>query len=176
MSSSLLRLVACAGAFTAALFVFASTSFAAGDRITVVRGGSTSPQAGPQGSDTAPRGEVELRGPKRLGTSPLRLSPGSAGPLLPGKSGGPTVSAGKKAKSNPQLLADWHGLDHRASRLAFGGNQFSGEPPDQGLCVGNGVVMETVNQVIRFYDTVGNPLSGNISLNEFTISRRPSTA
>ena len=39
-------------------------------------------------------------------------------------------------------------------------NQFSLEPPDQGLCVGNGYVVEAVNSVIQVWDTNGNELTG----------------
>jgi hypothetical protein len=71
------------------------------------------------------------------------------------------------AKSNPQLLVHFQGLDHRDQRLANGGNQFSLEPPDQGLCAGNGKVVEVVNDALRVYDTAGNDLTGVIALNSF---------
>src|SRR5205814_9387353 len=48
------------------------------------------------------------------------------------------------------------GLTHLDQRLyAGGGNQFSTEPPDQGLAVGNGFVLEGVNAAINVYDTNG---------------------
>ncbi|MGI9115645.1 MAG: hypothetical protein ACR2FX_11570 [Chthoniobacterales bacterium] len=48
------------------------------------------------------------------------------------------------------------GLTHLEQRLyAAGGNQFSLEPPDQGLAVGNGFVLEAVNSAINIYDTNG---------------------
>jgi hypothetical protein len=73
-----------------------------------------------------------------------------------------------KAKSNPELLLSIDGLNHFSQRFgANKGNQFSLEPPDQGLCVGNGFVLETLNDVLRIYDTVGNPLTGPIDLNSF---------
>jgi hypothetical protein len=62
---------------------------------------------------------------------------------------GTAAPAAKKAKSTPELLLDWEGVNHRNQRLAFGGNQFSGEPPDQGLCVVNGFALETVNSALR---------------------------
>ena len=46
----------------------------------------------------------------------------------------------------------FHGLNHRDQRLANGGNQFSLEPPDQALCVGNGYTVESVNSVLRVYE------------------------
>ncbi|MDX6511980.1 MAG: hypothetical protein QOE36_1484 [Gaiellaceae bacterium] len=47
------------------------------------------------------------------------------------------------------------GLTHRDQRLADGGNQFSLEPPDQGLCVGNSQVVESVNDAFAVYSTLG---------------------
>src|SRR5437660_4955257 len=82
---------------------------------------------------------------------------------------GPAVSAlsGKKAKSNPQLNVSFNGLNFRQQRLANNGNQFSVEPPDQGLCAGNGFVMEAINDVLRVFDTSGNALTGVVDLNTF---------
>src|SRR5690348_7927504 len=68
-----------------------------------------------------------------------------------GAGGGPSVSSGKKAKSNPTFNFGFEGLNHYQQRYSRGGNQFSLEPPDQGLCVGNGDVVETVNDVINVY-------------------------
>src|SRR5207249_4306871 len=60
---------------------------------------------------------------------------------------GVSVKSGSKAKSNPQFNTGFEGLNHYQQRYARGGNQFSVEPPDQGLCVGNGYVVEAVNDV-----------------------------
>jgi hypothetical protein len=86
-----------------------------------------------------------------------------------GGSPGPGVSAksGKKAKSNPIVNLTFDGLNHRNQRLANGGNQFSLEPPDQGLCGGNGFVVEAINDVLRVYDTNGNAQTGVVDLNTF---------
>jgi hypothetical protein len=54
----------------------------------------------------------------------------------------------------------FNGISHVDSRTANNGNQFSVEPPDQGLCVGNGYVLEAVNDAVRVFDTQGNPLTG----------------
>jgi hypothetical protein len=70
----------------------------------------------------------------------------------------------------------WEGLDHTDQRLAAAGNQFSLEPPDQGLCVGhvspNGPefgpeVVESVNDALTFYDASSNQFTPAISLSEF---------
>jgi hypothetical protein len=73
-----------------------------------------------------------------------------------------------KAKSNPELTLSIDGINHFQQRfVAAGGNQFSIEPPDQGLCVGNGFVLETVNDTLRIFDTAGNPVIAPKDLNSF---------
>jgi hypothetical protein len=66
------------------------------------------------------------------------------------------VASGPRAKSNPSLNQSFQGLNHYQQRYARGGNQFSIEPPDQALCVGNGFVLEAVNDVLNVYDKQGN--------------------
>jgi hypothetical protein len=61
----------------------------------------------------------------------------------------------------------FNGLTHRDQRLASGGNQFNIEPPDQGLAVGNGFVLEAVNTALAAHDTSGALVGGPIALNEF---------
>jgi hypothetical protein len=71
-------------------------------------------------------------------------------------SNGASVSSGKKAKSSPILKTSFEGLNHYQQRFARGGNQFSLEPPDQGLCVGNGFVLEATNNVMNIFDASGS--------------------
>ena len=68
---------------------------------------------------------------------------------------GASVSSASKAKSNPAFKLGFEGLNHYQQRYSRGGNQFSVEPPDQGLCVGNGYVVEPVNDVINVFNTAG---------------------
>src|SRR6266566_5836371 len=68
-----------------------------------------------------------------------------------GAGGGPLVNSGKKAKSNPTFNFGFEGLNHFQQRYSRGGNQFSVEPPDQGMCAGNGYVVEAVNDVFNVY-------------------------
>jgi hypothetical protein len=80
----------------------------------------------------------------------------------------PKVKSSNVAGSNPELLLSFDGMNHFDQRFgANGGNQFSLEPPDQGLCVGNGYVVEAINSVIRVWDTNGNALTGVGDLNTF---------
>ena len=75
--------------------------------------------------------------------------------LSRGVGNGVSVTSGKKAKSSPVFNTGWEGLNLYQQRFARGGNQFTVEPPDQGLCVGNGYVVEAVNDVINVYNTSG---------------------
>jgi hypothetical protein len=65
----------------------------------------------------------------------------------------------------------WEGITNRDSALAPGNGGFSGEPPDQGLCVGTFKgqtdVFESVNSALTAYDSHGNQLVGDVSLNTF---------
>ena len=110
-------------------------------------------------------------GPEAAGVTPgPPLAPGSSSPVNRSLSSpsdqGEEVSSAAVARAGEATAAatlgvSFHGLDHFDQRTANGGNQFSVEPPDQGLCVGNGFVMETVNDVIQVFDTSGNPLTAS---------------
>jgi hypothetical protein len=72
--------------------------------------------------------------------------------------------------SNPGF-GGFPGLTHFDQRTADGGNQFSLEPPDQGLCVGAGRVIEPINDVFAIYDAATgaklSPATGATSLTLF---------
>jgi hypothetical protein len=75
-------------------------------------------------------------------------------------------SKGTKGKgANPSLSASFDGLNFFDQRFANGGNQFSVEPPDQGLCVGDGKVVEVVNDVYQVFDSSGHALINPVDLN-----------
>jgi hypothetical protein len=86
-----------------------------------------------------------------------------------GLAGVPRVRPNVKVRSgvNGTQLLTFEGLNHFDSRTANGGNQFSLEPPDQGLCVGGGAVVEPVNSAIRIFDAAGVPLTSVVDLNTF---------
>ncbi len=75
------------------------------------------------------------------------------------------------ASSNPDLALSLAGLNFEEQRTADGGNQFSLEPPDQALCVGNGYALEAVNNVFRVRSSVTgaaiDPASGGAAMNPF---------
>ncbi|MEJ2291586.1 MAG: hypothetical protein P8Y05_07705 [Deinococcales bacterium] len=78
----------------------------------------------------------------------------------PGPSGGTTVAPFSTVSS-------FQGLDHYDQRTADNGHQFSVEPPDQGLCVGNGFALEALNDVVQVYDASSHQGKGVASLNQF---------
>jgi hypothetical protein len=70
-----------------------------------------------------------------------------------GTGNGVSVNSGKKAKSNPTFDTGFEGLNLYQQRYARGGNQFTVEPPDQGMCAGNGYVLEAVNDVLNVFSS-----------------------
>jgi len=71
------------------------------------------------------------------------------------------------ARAGFRANAGFDGLTHFEQRNASGGNQFSSEPPDQALAVGNGFVLEAVNTAIRVRRADGGVASATLGLNEF---------
>jgi hypothetical protein len=74
---------------------------------------------------------------------------------------------GMKVQGTQGLRRSFEALNHFDQRTANNGNQFSIVPPDQGMCVGNGFVFETVNDVLQIFDTKGNAVSPPTDLNSF---------
>ena len=65
------------------------------------------------------------------------------------------------------LNRSFKGLDAFDQRYANNGNQFSLEPPDQGLCASAGFEVETVNDVVRVYRPSGSAGTAVTDLNTF---------
>jgi hypothetical protein len=78
-----------------------------------------------------------------------------------------TEGQGVSSSGPLQVLQTFDGLNHRNQRLANGAKQFSLEPPDQGLCVGNGVEMEIINDVMKIYSPSGGTVKATEDLNTF---------
>jgi len=107
-----------------------------------------------------PDAESEAAG----GHDPVRNGHVGKKVVPPGPSG---VTPSQPSLAVSHSESGWQGIDHFDQRFTDGGNQFSTEPPDQGLCVGNGHVFEAVNTAVRSYSTSGAPQSTVISLNQF---------
>src|SRR5262245_16668057 len=80
----------------------------------------------------------------------------------------PMAAVGMGLSINPVNQSfGFDGITHAQQRLANRGNQFSVEPPSQGLAVGNGYVLEGVNNAVQVYSTSGTPqLATVLSTNE----------
>ena len=146
-----LALAGMVSAVTVVWLTAAGPAGAARAATQVPLGGTGSPRTGDftpiereSSQDEFPTGEESDEGPDPYnGTISLSGSGGG---------GGPSVNGGKKAKSNPTFNSGFEGLNHYQQRYSRGGNQFSVEPPDQGMCVGNGYVVEAVNDVFNVFN------------------------
>lgn len=98
--------------------------------------------------------DMELHKPLLRGFAPLKSLP------TPAAKGKPVVgpAAGDTG---------FNGLDHFDQRNADNGNQFSTEPPDQGMGVNATQVFEAVNDALAVYDRSGNLLAGPTAINKF---------
>jgi hypothetical protein len=151
----------------AVVLAFAACIAAAASANTrqVPLGGTGSPQTGgfaPSGSEDVTQDEFPT-GDGESGPAPFN---GTIS-FSTGVGGGPSVTSVKKAKSNPAFNFGFEGLNHYQQRYSRGGNQFSVEPPDQGMCVGNGDVVEVVNDVFNVFSasTGASLLPDNTSTN-----------
>jgi len=132
-------------------------------------GGTTTIRSSAEGADGLQQPELRPGAAEADGAGSInRPRPGFKNGKFPKKPlDAPTVPSSAVAGSNSELALSFDGLNHRNQRLANGGNQWTLEPPDQGLCVGNGYVVEVVNSVIRVWNTSGSALSGVQDLNTF---------
>ena len=83
----------------------------------------------------------------------------------------PPSPPGTPVVSNPGAATGFNGLTHADQRNAGTGQyvntQFSLEPPDQGLCVGHGFVIEPINLAFAVYNESGTRLTAVTALNQF---------
>ncbi|MGE5292448.1 MAG: hypothetical protein ACM3ML_35720 [Micromonosporaceae bacterium] len=83
----------------------------------------------------------------------------------------PPAPRGIPVVNSPGAATGFNGVSHADQRLAgtgqYANSQFSLEPPDQGLCVGNGFVVEPVNDAFTIYDSSGKALTAVNALNQF---------
>lgn len=116
--------------------------------------------AGSGGFDTTPSGAA-VGGPEFRKNYDVPAAPDAVYAAVP-------AAAGAAIATAPSSVLGAPGLNHFDNRTADGGNQFSIEPPDQALCVGNGYVIEAVNLVVGLRDSATNTRIGGVtSLNKF---------
>jgi hypothetical protein len=75
----------------------------------------------------------------------------------------PRASGQALATAPPSLLANFNGVSSEDSAVTNFGAEF--EPPDQGLCVGNGYVVEMVNSAYTVYRPNGSVVTGPFNVN-----------
>ena len=135
----------------------------------IVSAGTTTPNAAPLGVNGNGQLEIDTatQGRKDSGNNAVGFT------SLNRKMGDDKHGHGGEAEDKPEredhnaVEVTFDGLNLHDQRYANHGHQFSVEPPDQGLCAGNGFVLESVNDVLRVFDTKGNPLIGVVDLNTF---------
>ena len=97
-----------------------------------------------QGGPLAASSAVVSHGARRLPRPALAAAPVTAAPLA--------AASGLSAAAAP-LLANFNGTSSRDSAVTNFNQQF--EPPDQGLCAGNGFVADMVNSAYTIYKPNG---------------------
>src|SRR5713226_9299327 len=75
----------------------------------------------------------------------------------------PQVNSSSQVSSTGTLLEGFNGVSSRDSAITNFGAEF--EPPDQGLCVGNGFIVEPVNSAFTIYHTDGSVVAGPFNVN-----------
>jgi hypothetical protein len=111
---------------------------------------------------TAPAGPARPAAPghqpmnKTLRHTSAAATPRVAGTPVVNGSGGAT---GFNGLDNFQQATSGTGI--------YANSQLDSTPPDQGLCVGQGDVVESINDAVRVYSTDGTPLTLTVPLNQF---------
>ena len=110
--------------------------------------------AGNQGASLAPGSAFRSHGARRRPHPVSAAAPATAMPRA--------ASSGLTATASPPL-ANFNGTSSRDSAVTNFNLEF--EPPDQGLCVGNGFVMDMVNSAYTVYKPNGAVVTGPYNIN-----------
>ena len=101
------------------------------------------------GRATAVQRTTGLVGPSALPLKGVRRLPHAAPPPLRAAPASVARPSAEAPAPSASVLANFDGVSSRDSAVTNFGLEF--EPPDQGLCVGNGFVVETVNSAYTVY-------------------------
>ncbi|MEA2429163.1 MAG: hypothetical protein QOF37_2791, partial [Thermoleophilaceae bacterium] len=93
----------------------------------------------------------------------VRRIPRHLGAAAVPATGAPRVAGSAVAPAPGSLLANFNGVGSRDSADTNFGAEF--EPPDQGLCVGNGYVVEMTNSAYTVYRPNGSKVTGPFNVN-----------
>lgn len=116
---------------------------------------STAPAASSAGARVASSAVLQQRGVRRI--------PHQPGAAAPNAAAAPRAANQRLATSTAPLLANFNGVSSRDSAVTNFGAEF--EPPDQGLCTGNGYVVEMVNSAYTVYKPNGSVVTGPYNVN-----------
>jgi hypothetical protein len=136
--------------FTAA----ASLAFGAGNSTRLTPRGTGSIRSTTSGTETG----YEIRTGPEVDAQFIKGVSGTVSPARVPASHVPTP-AGSAVGAAGSGFSGFQGISHLDQRLAANGNQFSTEPPDQALAVGNNFVVEGVNLALAVYTTSGTQLA-----------------
>ncbi len=112
---------------------------------------------------------VQAGAPTTVPLAALGLAARPRGARRRHQHGAPGANASGPAAASPAPgaaaapLVNFNGVSSRDSAETNFGQEF--EPPDQGLCVGNGFVMEPVNSAYSVYDESGRLVAGPSNVN-----------
>ena len=101
---------------------------------------------------THPRGARQLPNGHFSAAESVPSAPAAAG------------AAGAAATNTSSPLVNFNGVGSRDSQVTNFEQMF--EPPDQGLCEGNGFILEPVNSAYRIFSTAGKSLRGPFNVND----------
>jgi hypothetical protein len=93
----------------------------------------------------------------------VRRIPHASNAAAPSAVSRPRDTAQPNAAATAPLLAKFNGVSSRDSAVTNFGAEF--EPPDQGLCAGNGYVLEMVNSAYTVYKPNGTVVTGPFNVN-----------
>jgi hypothetical protein len=120
--------------------------------------GTTTPQATATGSVAGLAPALDIRGTAGTDSAAAAFTGTISMSAGHGSNGGGGDGQDNGSNGPAKLAGSFDGINHFLHRTANNGNQYSVEPPDQGLCAGNGFVMESVNDALAVYDPAGNNL------------------
>ena len=135
---------------------FSHTGLAAAAPAATVYASGTTGVVSPSHAVPAAAGQVATHAPRGV-----RAAPRSA--AAQSHAAAPAATAAT-ASVPSSLLANFNGTSSNDSRKTNFNQEF--EPPDQGLCVGNGYVLEPVNSAFRIFKTNGHSLIGPSNVND----------
>ena len=114
-------------------------------------------RAATQAGALSPSSPLASRGARRLPRATLTAAPSAvtAAPVA--------TPSGMSSSGAGSLLANFNGTSSRDSATTNFNQEF--EPPDQGLCVGNGFAMDMVNSAYTIYKQNGSVVNGPFNVN-----------